>query len=403
MKKMFFFVMLTTSITAQLCAQHSNLHLFGIPEDVIINRRFFIDLQKGNRLELALTDITDLQVATNLDSFIHLLLNDLAPLKDSLANPLTIKRIDYLIDEKGRKKIRLQQHMPNASSYVIDKGELAALRTAQDSIHIVVAISQPPQPEDLVSHKDKRYFAYTFLLNDYQVMGNLLKQEALKEQLQQLHRSTNEKWKRIPGTGSYSWQGDPNVTASRPNGHAARSTRDYITLLGSANVQNYKHYFVPSFSLGARFRYTNNSRNFKREIGLAWEPNFLFAKDSSGKLQTYRNDFLTLSFSQGGVTDHDAMKPFSFSAHFTLGWLQRRSGVFFDKNTFRLGVGKIQVLKTTIEPVAYFNNFFKSVTPGIRIIQFFNPQIHYCTNRKKVYSKCGKPFCLAHFFSASDT
>jgi hypothetical protein len=31
----------------------------------------------------------------------------------------------------------------------------------------------------------------------------------------------------------------------------------------------------------------------------------------------------------------------------------------------------LKLLKTTIEPSIYFNNFFKGVTPGIRITQGF--------------------------------
>ena len=48
-----------------------------------------------------------------------------------------------------------------------------------------------------------------------------------------------------------------------------------------------------------------------------------------------------------------------------------KNGDYFEKNTFRFGAGKLQLLKTTIEPSVYFDNFFKGVTPGIRISQAF--------------------------------
>jgi hypothetical protein len=124
---------------------------------------------------------------------------------------------------------------------------------------------------------------------------------------------------------------------------------------------------VPSFSLGAKLAFSNADRSFKWEPGLFWEPHFLFAKDAQGKLKTYRNDFLTLTYGQGGVTDHDVTKDFSFSAVVSIGYLIHRSGDFFEKNTFRLGAGKLKFSKITIEPSVYFNNFFKGVTPGIRI------------------------------------
>jgi len=88
-------------------------------------------------------------------------------------------------------------------------------------------------------------------------------------------------------------------------------------------------------------------------------------------MHTYRNDFLTFTYGQGGTKDYDPRKDFSFSAVFSLGYLINRNGDYFEKNTFRFGAGKLSVAKTTIEPSLYFNNLFKGVTPGIRISQYF--------------------------------
>lgn len=363
--------MLVTGITAELFAQSAANRSFEVPADIVMNRRFTISLDKGNGLQLEMTDITDLLVAMNIDSVLQVFFTDIAPMKDSLADPLTSKRIDYFVDDKGRKKIRFQQFAPQGAAFLAAKGELASLRTEQDTVHIIAAINNAPQPEDLVSDKNRRYYHYTFFLNDINELKTYFNNNTLNEKLNTLRNSVNNKWKRVPGTGTYLLQRDNSITAGKPKGHTHNQSRDYLTLLGSAGIQNYKNYFVPSFSVGARVTLSNNARTFKREIGLYWEPNFLFARDSAGKLKTYRNDFLTLTFSQGGITDHDPSKPFSFSADFSLGWLQRRRGEVFDKNTFRLGAGKIQMLKTSVEPCLYFNNFFKGVTPGIRITQFF--------------------------------
>ena len=59
------------------------------------------------------------------------------------------------------------------------------------------------------------------------------------------------------------------------------------------NAQNYKNYFTPSFNISAAV--VVNGKKAKYDIGLAWEPHFIFAKNSLGNLKTYRNDFLTLS------------------------------------------------------------------------------------------------------------
>jgi hypothetical protein len=179
----------------------------------------------------------------------------------------------------------------------------------------------------------------------------------------------NGKWTVVRGAGITRLQADNSITATRGRGHAAEGgfLSGYITV----NAQKYKQYFVPSFSLGLQAVITNKERSFKWQPGLLWEPHFLFAKDAQGKLKTWRNDFLTLTYAQGGTKDHDPRKEFAFSAHFSFGYLINRNGEFFDKNSFRLGGGQIQFMKTTIEPCMYFSDFFKRVTPAIRISQSF--------------------------------
>lgn len=372
MKKTFALLMLATSITVNLCAQSNRSdRSFEVPKDVIMNRRFFISLDKGNRLQLDMTDITDLAAASNIDSVLQVFFEDIIPMKDSLADPLTSKRIDYFIDEQGRKKIRFQQFQPKGASFLINKNELASLRTEQDTIHIIVALANAPEPRDFVSHKNRRYYHYTFFLNNTDELKTYFSNNTLNEKLNILRNSVDEKWIKVRGAGILMLKKDNSITVNQTKGYSGLSSRDYLNLMGSVNIQNYKNYFVPSFSLGAKIILGNNTRTFKREIGLFWESNFLFGRDSAGRINTFRNDFLTLTYAQGGITDHDPLKDFSFSAAFSLGWLQRRSGEFFDKNSFRLGVGKIQMLKTSVEPCLYFNNFFKGVTPGIRIMQFF--------------------------------
>ena len=167
MKKTIALLMLVTSITAELYAQSNNSNRsFEVPTDVIINRRFIIKLDKGNKLQLEMTDITDLSVAGNIDSVLQVFFTDIVPMKDSLADPLTSKRIDYFIDEKGRKKIRFQQFAAKGASFLVNKNELASLRTEQDTVHIIAAIINAPEAKDLLGDKNKRYYHYTFFLND---------------------------------------------------------------------------------------------------------------------------------------------------------------------------------------------------------------------------------------------
>jgi hypothetical protein len=372
MKKTSSVLMLLMSITGSLCAQSNSKadKAFEVPSNIIINRRFFIDLDKGNRLKIEITDITDLGRIANIDSLLKIFVEDITPLKDSISDPLTSKRIDYLTDAQGRKKIRLQQFQPKGASFLVNKGELASLRTEQDTINIIGIIANPPKPLEKISLTHPRYYHLTFYLNNINELTGYMN-GLLTEKIATIQNYVNTKWPLILGGGSHYLKKDKAISGDKPRGHTQIGIGDFLGAMITVNMQNYKNYFVPSFSLGAVLTLTNRDRTFKWEPGLFWEPHFLFARDAQGKLRTYRNDFLTFTYGQGGTTDYDPQKDFSFSAVLSLGYLISREGDFIEKHTFRLGAGKLKLLKTIIEPSMYFNNFFKGVTPGIRISQRF--------------------------------
>ncbi len=372
MKKTISLLMLFISIASSLCAQTSSKSdkVFGIPENIIMVRRFYFNLGKGNKLKIELTDLSDLREIANMDSLLRIFKIDMAPLKDSFSNPLTSKKVDFVTDAKGRKKIRFQQFQPAASSFLLDNGELASLRTEQDTVNIIGVITNPPKPLDKIDLKYPRYYHLTFYLNNIGELAEYMN-GSINEKIETLQNNMHDKWPIVLGTGYHYLKKDSSISADHPKGFTEAGSGDFMEAMVRINVQNYKNYFVPSFSLGIELTLTNRDRSFKWVPGLFWEPHFLFAKDALGKLHTYRNDFLTLTYGQGGTKDHDPRKDYSFSAVFSLGYLIHREGEFIDKNTFRFGAGKLKLYKTTIEPSIYFNNFFKGVTPGIRITQTF--------------------------------
>ena len=369
MKKTCMVLMLFISITAELCAQSIKDPTFEVPAYIVFNRRFYIYLDHGNSFKIELSDINDLERLKNIDSLLQVLITDIGGLKDSLADPLTAKRIDYMTDENGRKKIRLQQFRPAGNAYLLGReGELASLRTAQDTLHITGIITNPPKPQQKISLRHPRYYHLTFYLNNINELAGYM-DGRLTAKINTLQQDINGRWPLVLGSGSHYLKKDKSIVADRPKGFT--SMGDYVSGFITMNLQNYKNYFVPSFSLGAIATFTNREKSFKWEPGLLWEPHFFFSKDGQDKLRTYRNDFLTLVYGQGGVTGHDPTKGFSFGTVFSIGYLIHREGEFIEKHSFRLGAGKIKLLKTTIEPLMYFNDFFKGVTPGIRISQRF--------------------------------
>jgi hypothetical protein len=372
MKKTICFLVLFTSIAPGLCAQSNNKadKAFEVPENIIFTRRFMVQLNKENRMQIELSDIADLDRLANIDSLLQQFLEDIAAIKDSLSDALTAKRIDYVTDVQGRKKIRFQQFQQKGTSYLIDKGQLALLKTQQDTINIIGIIINPPKAKQKISLINPRYYRILFYLNNITDLTAYMN-GMLKEKIATIQNNINGKWPVVLGSGFHYIKKDPGITADKPKGFTLNGTGDFLSGNLSVNVQNYKNYFVPSFSVGIKVTFTNRDRTFKWEPGLSWEPHFLFARNDQNNLHTYRNDFLMLTYGQGGTRDHDPRKDFAYSAVFSLGYLINRNGDYFDKNTFRLGAGKIQFYKTNIEPVVYFNNFFKGVTPGIRISQYF--------------------------------
>ena len=372
MKRTLTVLVLIISILPELCAQVKSQEdkAFEIPDNIVINRRFYIDLEKGNKLEIELTDITDLQKISNIDSLLNVVINDLMPLKDSFSDPLTAKRVDYATDQRGRKKIRIQQYRPKGESYLLNNGELSSLKISQDTLNIIGIIVNPPKANQKISLTHPRYYHLVFYLNNIDELKGYMN-GALVTKIETIQKGVEGKWPTVLGTGFHYLKNDKSITGDKPHGFTAGGNGDFLTGIASVNIQNYKSYFLPSFSLGVRLTMTNRDRTFKWEPGLSWEPHFLFAKDANDKLKTYRNDFLTLTYGQGGVKDHDPRKDFSFSAVFSLGYLIHQSGEFIEENTFRLGAGRLNLLKTTIEPSIYFDHFFKGVTPCIRISQNF--------------------------------
>src|SRR3990170_7512601 len=100
MKQLFFFLMLTTGITGTPFAQvnqNKSDQVFDLNPN-FASRKFIIDLGKGNKMQVELSDMDDLRRFENMDSIIRVFLKDIEPLKDSLGDELLARRIDYTTD-----------------------------------------------------------------------------------------------------------------------------------------------------------------------------------------------------------------------------------------------------------------------------------------------------------------
>ena len=170
-------------------------------------------------------------------------------------------------------------------------------------------------------------------------------------------------WYFKPSVGNY-LNSDPSINAFHPMGLINRER--YMSLHISVDAQNYKNNFIPSLTAGVI--YVSEKAKARREFGLYSENHFSFQRDAAGTLKTYRNRFLTFSYE---VRNN---KPQHLnSLYFSLSYLVGREGTTFDKNTFRLGIGQYWFAGGTarLEPVIYFHDAFKNVTPGLRLVKRF--------------------------------
>jgi hypothetical protein len=364
-------MMLFAGISGSLYAQQKEVRSntdkkFEIPPDQF-TRRFRIDLGKGNKLQIELKEIEDLNRLKNLDSLLREFLQDIDPLRDSLSDELSSKRIDYVMDSSGRKEIRFQQFKPEGSSFLLKKGDLSTLKLEQDTVHLIGMVSFRDQYSRDKSVPDTRYYQVSFFVNQLGELAALLA-AGLNDRIASLQKNVNTGWQ-WDERGQLHLVKDPRITAKLPKGYFT-GHGDYLSPEISVNLQNYKSYFVPSFSLGARV--VINQPEFKHDIGFFWEPQFLF-QSADGKRKTYRNDFLSLTYSKSFKRDDDPRKESRLMPVFSIAYLIRRDGEYYDPHTIRLGVGSLSLFKdkTRIEPLLYFHDFFRGVTPGIRWIQTF--------------------------------
>ncbi|SEL06905.1 hypothetical protein SAMN04488505_1011420 [Chitinophaga rupis] len=361
MKKMICLWMLASSITGVVCAQEKKAvtnedKTFELPANKI-TRSFWIELDKGNKMQVELVNIDDLEQVGNVDSLVRMFLQDLAPLKDSLSDELSYKRIDYVTDTKA-KKIRIYKGRSNSNSYLIQRGEVAALKLEQDTIHFLGKVNN--------GHP----YRFSFFVNNWNELAAYA-DGRLNDKLHTLGTKYNTDWMRGED-GRMHLTKDYLISAKQSRGYLSPGG-DQLELNAAASIQNYKNYFVPGFSLGGAVIASSIFHNklVKHVLGVYWEPNFFFGKDSDGKARVYRNDFLTLVYGQGAAKQPGKKPDLTFT--FSLGYLIHREGDYMAPHTFRIGMGRMSLFegKTKVEPLLYFNDFFKGVTPGIRLIQYF--------------------------------
>lgn len=368
MKQIFIGLLLLGSISHSTHAQTpvSNEYPFNIPPNST-NRYFRIDMGKGNQVEVYVNDIRDIDRFKNMDSIIYGFLKDINHFKDSLSDERTIKRIDYNLDDAGNRKLRITQYMPKGQSFLVTDDDVASLKTTQDTVNFTGKVDFVDRDRMRKKINSNRYYKVTFLVNNVGDMSAYMN-NILSRKIASIQENVNKKWDNNDDK-TFSPVADPSIKTNAVRGYNAGG--DYITLRASVDIQNYKTSFVPSVTYGAAI--ILGGKNTRKEIGLSMESHFSFGKNAAGKNRTYINQFLTLNYSRGHIKDNDAKRDNYDLFNFSLSYLIKQKGPLYEKGTTRLSVGALSIFegKTKIQPVLYFKDFFRGVTPGIRWVQSF--------------------------------
>ena len=354
---------LLLGLATSLCAQRNRTAatpddgFFDLPH-YSIEKAVHIDLGKGNYLELELPADDQLSRFKNFDSLLLVFLIDMKPFKDSLADPLSGKRIDYRIDTAGRKMVRIRETRSPGTTFLLGENDPSLLRLRQDTVYILLA------------EKEDRFSRLTIVINRYGDLESWIA-TGINAKMEGLETGKENRWAGDvnPRHGRTAYLAkDPSITMKKDSIYHKAGINDYLEITSIVSLQNYKNYLTPSVDLG--FAIGHRKKDFVHEFGLYWEPLFLFGSDTHGRLQTYRNDLLVFhyAFDVAG-TLKDPLAPVGLNTNISLGYFIRRSGDFFEKDSWRLTACEVKLLRNRIllQPALYFNNIFKNVTPGLRV------------------------------------
>lgn len=247
--------------TAQYQALSPEERLFTrAPHSIGID--YTITLDRGNKLIMSLANGHDLHTFENINSLLTVFLSDLKPLRDSLADPMTIKRIDYLIDTSGHKKMRILQNRPTGTSFLVGGNEPALLKIAQDTINILI-VTKVARHGEGKNVDGLRYDRLCFLLNRYSEL-DAYTAGGLNDTVHTILSGIKEPHHPYLGPFFYTYR-SPTI---KPFTHYGNG----LLFSATADIQNYRNYFVPSFTLNGAVNLMRDRNNYI--IGAFWQPLF---------------------------------------------------------------------------------------------------------------------------------
>ncbi|GAB3362194.1 hypothetical protein GCM10027566_29800 [Arachidicoccus ginsenosidivorans] len=357
-----------TSLHAQYFDPHTDLITGKSPTNNItipLKEGYSLDLGRGNKLFIPRVNSypgskSGLKGLLPTAQLIEAVKATYARFKDSLQDPLTVKKIQYL-DFNGKIKTLVSQKPATEEKlYYTADGQTSMVKPQMDSITIarVDSTANYYRPAVII-----------FTLNSISDFSKVANSALIDQFIDSIEAAIPAKvashapWKYFM-YGNYTLN---NQNSFSGNLNSTLNVQRTFTIGFSADIQNIKNHFVPSASIGiSMFNYFKKQPNSYNGFGLYWTPYFFFDKDQNGKTKTYRNDFLFATYTT--ITDRkDIGNKLDIFLPISLGYLIHRKGDFLEKNTFGFNAFGVKYGNATLKPFIYFHNFIKGVTPSIQL------------------------------------
>ncbi len=332
--------------------------VFSPSEPGKLQCNFFVWLPEKNRIWFDLAWADQLTKLPDVDSLIVQTAKLLEPMMDSFSADGWVRKIELDVTQKPAL-FRVITYTDKPKSFSNLEGELVQVKMDQDTIRIKV-----------IEGKGNTSYI-NLLVNNIADIGNF-PPDAGKRSLEMISKAVKKNYefpiKNNPRHEYYAvFNLETGELVSPNNYHAIRSGSDQleITLLKPSLLYARGTAFT-AFSFGADFNYfkTRGPKGFRIGIGMYWEPQFSFSSDTSNKIKTSRNDFLTFRITETPIKPYSN---FELITTLSVGYLIRRKENYFEKNTFKVGLPGVASGKLHLEPELYFNDFLKNVSPGIRL------------------------------------
>jgi len=380
MKKIVF-VLLLAVLEKKLPAQISYYPSQGLASESIFNSpppgtlssHFDFILPNNNRMIIEVNRIGQLQQLPNLDSLFKKIWADLEPLQDSLADPLQVRRIDYVATRQDAR-IRIKQYPSSGNYFSYKDDELVQLKVDQDTLRFK-GYNETGRTMTINNSQITRSEIYTvtLLLNNIADVAKLpagLLQSGVALLMKDIAPSLQRPALKTKSTfyyALYNLQTQKKVAPLKPE-HLGFGKPHGLQPYVQAGIQYGRGSWMTSVGPGLEYYY-NKTKSGQYSFRLLWEPYFFFRRNAADKLITERNDFITLKFH----TDYQYNlkgKTVEFNENFSISYLASRKGDWFEPGTFKFSVPGLQAKNLLLEPEFFFNKLLKNFSPSLKLVLY---------------------------------